>query len=75
MTHEYMVILDPECISTKDKKLTAIIGKALSDRLDVLISAVSPEQANDLIKHYYLGTIDRLWIDHIDAMQQLRDKV
>lgn len=75
LSNEYQLTLSTDKFSIADKKAWIIIQEALTNALDTLIDRLSSDQRMSFFKNYYLSTIDRLWIDHIDSMQHLRDKV
>jgi preprotein translocase subunit SecA len=51
--------------------ITTIIEQAF----DGIIAGGQPHAVDATVRMIYLSTIDKYWVDHIDAMQYLRDKV
>ena len=47
----------------------------LTERFDNLLSQIDNSRRNFIIKYIYLDNIDKNWINHIDDMQHLREKV
>jgi len=68
--------LQDQIIKIKDaKKLTEFLNKLAQDGYEGREKQVTPEAMREMEKFVYLRTIDRLWIDHLDAMDNLREGV
>ncbi len=57
------------------KKLKQVLVDEISKNLEEKFKDLPREWLSGLLKRIYLNVIDRYWIDHIDDMQYLRDKV
>jgi preprotein translocase subunit SecA len=57
------------------EKVTELVGKILQDVYTSREKELSGEVMRQVEKYAYLGSIDKLWIDHIDNIDTLRDGV
>ena len=60
--------INPEIIKNKDK-----VKEALREKIKEKESIVPPAVFNDYIKYLYLRNIDKRWVDHLDALDELRE--
>lgn len=51
------------------------IHNFLQDKFEKLLIQIDEDKRNFIMKYIYLDNIDKYWIDHIDNMQHLREKV
>lgn len=61
--------------SIEPEELKAIVQKALLSPVDELNQKVGNESFFDFEKRLVLGSIDELWMSHIDRMSHLREEV
>ena len=57
------------------KEITALIGQIISDTLAQRKSQVGESDWKNIVKYAYLSSIDNLWIDHLDAVDDLRSGI
>ncbi|KPJ70693.1 preprotein translocase subunit SecA [Microgenomates bacterium DG_75] len=57
------------------EKIKELLGKLAVDAYDSREKQVGSEMMRQIERFVYLRTIDRLWIDHLDAMDDLREGV
>ena len=56
-------------------QITEFLGKLLADAYETREKQVGPELMREMEKFVWLQSIDRLWIDHLEAMEGLREGV
>ena len=61
-------VKDPE-------KISEFLLKIVTDLYDSREKQLGPELSREIEKFAYLSSIDKLWMDHLDAMDDLRDGV
>jgi len=57
------------------EKVKEILGKLAMDAYQAREKQVGSEMMRQIERFVYLRTIDRLWVDHLDAMDDLREGV
>jgi preprotein translocase subunit SecA len=57
------------------EKIKEFLQKLISDAYETREKQVGPEGMRQIENFVYLRTIDRLWVDHLDAMDDLREGV
>jgi preprotein translocase subunit SecA len=57
------------------EQVKSIILDGLEKGLDEKTALISPEVLNSFIRMQYLQFIDRMWLDHLENMESLRDAV
>ena len=57
------------------EKVKEVLGKLAMDAYEAKEKQVRPEVMRQIERFVYLRTIDRLWVDHLDAMDDLREGV
>lgn len=57
------------------EKVKELLGKLVLDAYDSREKQVGSETMRQIERFVYLRTIDRLWVDHLDAMDDLREGV
>ncbi len=57
------------------KKLKQALVEEINKNLEAKFKELPKDWLTGLLKRIYLNVIDRYWVDHIDDMQYLRDKV
>ncbi len=57
------------------EKIKDILGKLVMDAYQTREKQVGSETMRQIERFVYLRTIDRLWVDHLDAMNDLREGV
>jgi len=60
---------------TNPDELSKFLNKLSNDAYEAREKQVGPEVMREIEKFVWLQTIDRLWIDHLDAMDDLREGV
>ncbi len=60
---------------TKASDLRDYLVSFIKDQFNQKKEYISDEKFQEIAKILYLKSIDKLWVDHIDEMQQLREKV
>ena len=60
--------IDPEVIDNRDKA-----KEVLESKIREKVNFVSAPVFNDYIKYLYLRNIDKRWVDHLDALDELRE--
>ncbi len=60
--------IDPEVIDNRDKA-----KEMLEAKIREKVNFVSAPVFNDYIKYLYLRNIDKRWVDHLDALDELRE--
>lgn len=69
------VVLDRKLVSRPISEVTEGIYGMLTEAYDDKEKRTTPEMMRILERALYLRTIDMLWIDHLDAMDHLRDGI
>jgi len=57
------------------EKITTFLTKMLTDAYEAREKQATPEVMRQLERLVYLRTVDRLWIDHLDAIDDLREGI
>jgi preprotein translocase subunit SecA len=70
-----MSFLEDEFIGLKDTTLVEKLTKIIQSELELKISNFDPVKVLDYLSKVYLWVIDKHWMNHIDEMQTLREKV
>ncbi len=63
-----------EKIKTQEK-ITEFLGKTVEDAYQAREKQITPEVMRQVERFVYLSTIDHLWMDHLDAMDDLREGI
>ncbi len=58
-----------------ESKLTAFLGDSLHSMYDTKFADIEIDNAKLYVKRIYLSVIDKYWMEHIDEMSYLREKV
>lgn len=69
------VELDPKLATRSASEVTEGIHKVLTETYEDKEKRITPELMRVLERALYLRTIDMLWIDHLDAMDHLREGI
>jgi preprotein translocase subunit SecA len=64
-----------EMISMDRQKLTEEISEFMTKFFEENVSKIDKQKVYMIFKEIYLHHLDALWIEHLDEMQYLRDKV
>jgi len=69
------IVLDPKLVHRTPSEATESIYKVLTEIYDDKETRLTSELMRVLERALYLRTIDMLWIDHLDAMNHLREGI
>lgn len=77
LKQDFIVERTTDMVADMDKKwdITAVTTRFLTSQLQRWSSLWDANQVHKYIKNLYLDVLDEQWIEHIDTMQHLRDKV
>jgi len=60
---------------TSSQKLEKFLNESLHETYNQKFADLDPEQAKAYVRRVYLSVIDKYWMEHIDEMSYLREKV